>query len=144
MTENFNAQLTVAVATAVQEALLDATRTVEAPMNRYLYMHVAEGESLEALAEQYGSTLEVLQTVNQFDASVEEGDGGRVVVPVNLDELDPPRWVDTYTAILGDTLENIAERNGVPLSLLEFDNPVLAQRGVIPGDTVFIGIEIIF
>lgn len=142
--ENFYLQVTSDVGTAVQSALYNVTRTAEAPNNRYRLMRLGENTSLEAVAEQNGTTLDTLRMVNQFAEDVTEGNGELIIVPLNISELDPPRVMQVYIAQPGDTLVAIAERNGVPLSLLEFDNPVIASRGLIPGDTVFVGIEIIF
>lgn len=132
------------MATAVQRALYNVTRTAEAPLSRFRLMRLDENASLQELADQNGTTLEILRTVNQIAPDVIEGNGGLLIVPLNLKELDPPRVMQVYIAQLGDTLESIADRNGLPLSLLEFDNPVLASRGLIPGDSVFVGTEIIF
>jgi LysM repeat protein len=107
-------------------------------------MRLGENTSLAAVAEQNGTTLELLRMVNQLADDVTDGNGQLIIVPLNIVELDPPRVLQTYIVQPGDTLVAIAERNGLPLSLLESDNPILASRGLIPGDTVFVGTEIIF
>jgi LysM repeat protein len=142
--DSFNLQVTADVATAIQSALYNVTRTVEAPHNRFRVMRLGENTSLAAVAEQNGTTLELLRMVNQLADDVTDGNGQLIIVPLNIVELDPPRVLQTYIVQPGDTLVAIAERNGLPLSLLESDNPILASRGLIPGDTVFVGTEIIF
>jgi LysM repeat protein len=73
---------------------------------------------------------------------VRTGNGEVIVVPSNITEMTPPRQIQVYEAQIGDTLASIAERNTVDLALLQADNPILAQRGLHPGDTVFIGFRI--
>ena len=141
---NYNRQLTVAVGTAIGNALFDVTRTAEVPLNRYRLLRLGDHEDLQAVADKYGTTLDLLRLVNQIDASVTEGNGELIIVPVNVDKLDPPRVFQVYVAREGDTLLSIAQHYDVSASILEYDNPVLADRGVAPGDTVFVGTEIIF
>lgn len=136
----YNVQLTVAVATAIQDAFYDLTRTAEAPGNLYQVVQLGENEDLEQLAERYGTTLTILQIVNGFGSNVVRGNGETIIVPVGLQVLEPLRTISIYRALPGETLATIAERNKIPLTLLEFDNPLLAQRGVVPGDLVFIGL----
>ena len=135
----YNVQVTAAVATAVQAALYDVTRTAEAPNLVFQIVQADQGEDLKALAERYGTTLDVLHIVNKLAADVMTGDGSTLVVPVGMQTLDPARTITVYTAQQGDTLNSIAVKNSVSLDLLKRDNPTLAQRGVVPGDTVFIG-----
>jgi hypothetical protein len=141
--KKFNLQVTVAVATEIQNALMNVTRTVEAPMNRFQVVILGENESLEALALRYGTTLRAIQIANGIDLSVTEGSGNRLIVPVNIAELNPPRIVEIYVAQIGDTLPAIADRRRMSLQQLEQDNPVLVQRGLIPGDLVFVSIELL-
>ncbi|MAS36575.1 MAG: hypothetical protein CL610_21400 [Anaerolineaceae bacterium] len=141
--EHYHLQITAAVATAVQSAVFDVTRTAEAPGNVFRIVRLGQNEDLEALAAQHGTTLEILQVVNSLGADVVTGNGETIVVPVGLQELEPLRTIVVYTAEQGDTLESLADRNRVPLEQLQADNPMLAQRGLRPGDTVFIGLQIL-
>lgn len=136
----YNIQVTAAVATAIQDALYNVTRTAEAPLNPFRLVQLGQNENLEALALNYGTTLEILQIVNGLGPEVVVGNGETIVVPVGIQTLEPLRTFTVYTAQSGDTLRSIAERNSVPLTLLEHDNPLLAQRGVSPGDLVFVGL----
>ncbi len=136
----YHVQLTAAVATAIQDAFYDITRTAEAPGNVYRMITLGQNENLEQLAESYGTTLEILQIVNGFGPEIVQGNGETIIMPLGLRELEPLRTISIYRALPGDTLSSIADRNGVSLALLERDNPVLAQRGVFSGDLVFIGL----
>lgn len=136
----YNRQATAAVETAVANALYAATRTIEAPLPHYRLIQVEAGESLEEVAKRFETSLEIVQMANNLPASVLTGDGGRVIVPQGVRALDPPRYFRLYSAIDGDTLAALAEQNELSLDLLQQDNPVLAQRGLIPGDIVFVAV----
>lgn len=138
--ERYNLQVTSAVSTAVQSAIYDVTRTAEAPENVFQVVRLGANEDLAALAAANGTTLEILQVVNSLGPEVTVGNGETIVVPVGLKVLDPLRAIVPYMAQAGDTLESIAERNLVPLELVEQDNPMLARRGLTPGDTVFVAL----
>ncbi|MBZ0299829.1 MAG: LysM peptidoglycan-binding domain-containing protein [Anaerolineae bacterium] len=135
----YNIKVTAAVATAVQEAVYNVTRTAEAPLNVFRLVQLGQAEKLADVAERYGTTLEIIQIVNSLPPETIEGNGETIVVPVGIQQLDPLRTISVYTAQLGDTLETIAQRKSVTLALLKGDNPALAARGVHAGDLVFIG-----
>lgn len=140
--ELYHRQVTAAVETAIAAALYDATRTAEAPLAQYRLLRPASGESLEALAERYGTTLAVIQMANGLMTDVVTGSDQPIVVPQGVQALEPPRRLTPYTARPGDTLAALAEKNKIPLALLEADNPVLARRGLLPGDVVFIAVPL--
>ena len=140
--ERFHLQVTAAVATSVQETLYSVTRTAEAPGNVFQIIQLGQNENLDQLARRYGTTLEILQIVNGIAPDVTTGNGETVVMPIAIQVLEPVRTITVYKVQQGDTLASIAERYIIPLELLERDNPMLAQRGLIPGDTVFVGLEI--
>jgi LysM repeat protein len=133
-------QATVAVETAIAGALFTATRTAEAPLPQFRLVQPAAGESLTALADRYDTTLEAIQMANGLAADVTSSGDQPVVVPAGEHALIPPRRLTPYTASAGDTLAALAETHKIPLDLLEADNPVLARRGLIPGDVVFIAV----
>ena len=135
----YNLQVTAAVGTAVQAALYDVTRTAEAPGQVFQLVKVDQGEDLKGIAERYSTTLDILRIVNKLAADVTTGDGSTLIIPVGMQILDPARTITAYTAQQGDTLNSISIKNNVSLDLLKRDNPALAQRGVVPGDIVFIG-----
>ena len=138
--ERFNLQVTAGVATAVEEALIDVTRTAEAPQNRFQIITLDNPADLEAIAESYGSTLETLQIVNGLTPDITEGHGETIIMPVGITELEPRRQIRQYLAQPGDTLSELADLNLISLDLLQADNPMLAQRGLRPGDIVFIAL----
>ena len=135
----YNLQVTAAVGTAIQAALYDVTRTAEAPHQVFQIVLLQQNEDLKALAKRYGTTLEILQVVNKLASDVTTGNGETIIVPAGMQVLDPVRTIQVYIAQPGDTLNSIAINNSVSLDLLKRDNPVLTQRTLIPGDTVFIG-----
>jgi LysM repeat protein len=136
--ELYYRQVTAVVQTAIADTLFNATRTVEAPLRQYRYLTVAADETLENLAQRYGTTVELIRQVNGLAAEVETGDGGKLIVPEGIVQLDPKRQLTAYSAVAGDTLDSLAVENNVSLDLLKTDNPVLANRGILPGDIVFI------
>jgi hypothetical protein len=138
----FETQVEAAVATAVENALINVTRTAEAPLNTFQLIQLGQNADLAEVARQAGTTLELLQVINGLGPEVRTGNGEVIVVPSNITEMTPPRQIQVYEAQIGDTLASIAERNTVDLALLQADNPILAQRGLHPGDTVFIGFRI--
>lgn len=138
----YYAQVTAAIDRAIENAVYDATRTVEAPMNRYQLVSLEAGTNLALVAEEYDTTPDLLRIVNGLAEDVSEGNGEMIVVPVGMQHMEPLRLIETYRALPGDTLASIASTRGITPSILEEDNPVLAQRGVRPGDIVFIGLEL--
>lgn len=138
--ELYNRQVTAVVQTAIADAIFSATRTVEAPLRQYRLLTVTSEETLESLAQRYDTSVEAIREVNGLSAEVETGDGGQLVVPEGVIELNPPRRLKVYTARAGDTLDFLALENNVPLDILHIDNPILTERGISPGDIVFIAI----
>lgn len=134
----YNRQMTAAIETAIADALLNATRTAEAPLGRYMLLRIEADESLEAVAARYGTTVEIIRMVNGLAADVENGSGVNLIIPMNVTELDPPRTLRIHRARLNETLASLAQQFDIPLSMLETDNPILSARGIIPGDVVFI------
>jgi LysM repeat protein len=134
----YNLQVTLAIQTAVAGRLFDATRTAEASLPQYRLLRLGEGESLLSIAEQYGTTVEVLRMANQLLTTVDFGSGETIIVPVGMQVLDPPRSFQAYVVVAGDTLNTLATRFDVTIEQLQADNPVLAGRELLPGDTVFI------
>lgn len=134
----YNRAVTAAIETAIGQALNEATRTAEAPLLQYQVVQLGEGENLEQVARRFNTTLEVIQMANGLAPEVVSGNGERIVVPVAVRELDPPRRLRIYTARLGDSLISLSQGNNIPLTLLERDNPPLVNRDLMPGDIIFI------
>ena len=133
-----DAQTTRAIETAIAGRLFEATRTVEVPLPQYRLVTLKEGESLLDVAESHNTTIEVLRMANQLLPTVDFGTGNTIIVPEGVQILQPPRSFTVYTAIADDTLSAIAALNDITIEQMQIDNPVLARRELIPGDTVFI------
>lgn len=139
LSEAYDRQLVMVRETAVANALFAATRTAEAPLRQYRLLRIQD-ESLEAIAERYHTTVLVLRLANAFNSDVHYVDDATLIIPEGVQTLEPPRQFITHQARPGQTLAQLAEDYDLPLSLLETDNPILAQRGLNPGDIVFIAI----
>ncbi len=110
----YNANFTQAVSTAIQDALYDATRTLEADQPHYIVLKVGPNESLLALAQQYDTTIDVLRMANNLLPSVDYGDGTDIIIPRGITQLVPPRrFKKPYIAQKGDELSAIAARNNI-------------------------------
>lgn len=136
--EAYRLQVTAVVQTAVAHALFDATRTAESSQSQYRLVVVGQNEALLDIAERYQTTLDVLRMANGLRSDVEYGNGEQLIVPEGVQFLSPPRRFQLHTVSTGDTLDNLANFYDVPLDLLKQDNPVLATRGLIPGDIVYV------
>jgi hypothetical protein len=130
--------MTIAIETAVANALFGATRTAEAPLPQYRLIRLDDDDTLTDIAARYGTTVEVLRMANGLALEVESGPGAQIIVPEGVQLLDPPRRLEPYEARPGETLESIARRLQLPIDVLTRDNPVLALRQLNPGDIVFI------
>ncbi|MBI5670560.1 MAG: LysM peptidoglycan-binding domain-containing protein [Chloroflexi bacterium] len=138
--EAYRLRVTMEVQTAVAYALYDATRTAESSLSHYRLVRVAPDEALADVAARYNTTLDVVRMANGLLPDVEFGNGEAVIIPEGVQFLNPPRRFQLHTALVGDTLDALSKFYDVPLDLLKQDNPVLASRGLIPGDIVFIPI----
>lgn len=136
--EAYRLRVTMEVETAVANALFDATRTAESSLSHYRLVQAAVGEPLADIASRYHTSLEVLRMANGLLPDVEFGNGEAIIVPEGVQFLDPPRRFQLHTAVPGDTLASLSQFYDVSLELLTRDNAVLASRGLIPGDRVFI------
>jgi LysM repeat protein len=137
-TKLYNLQVTRAIETAIVGRLNDATRTAEAPLPQYRLIMLNKGDALLDVAQKYHTTVEVLRMANRLLPTVDFSTGGKLVVPEGVQVLDPPRWLNPITAQPNDTLSTLAALNNVTLEQLQTDNPVLANRELLPGDIVFI------
>lgn len=136
--EAYTLRVTVEVQLAIERALFDATRTAESSLSQYRLVRILPNEALQDIAAEFNTNVEVLQMANGLRPDVEFGNGEALIVPEGVTFLDPPRRFQIHTATTGDSLETLAKFYGVSLNLLKQDNPVLAGRGILPGDIVFI------
>ncbi len=94
---------------------------------------VKSGDSLSAIARQYGTSVSRLRSDNGLlpDQPLVPGQALEVLQPIS-----------TYTVKPGDTLYSIAAQGGLSvLELLQY-NPVLAQgQPLFPGETLALGLE---
>ena len=128
------------VRTAIRLALNDATRTMEADIPQFRYLVIEEGKPLIDVAAEYNTTIDVIRMANRLLPTVDSGSGVRLIIPQNVQVLSPPRTYRTpvYLANGTETLEQLATQFDVPVEILREDNPILAQRGIIAGDLVFV------
>lgn len=131
--------VTQAVSTAIREALYNATRTLEADQPHYILLKVGPNDALLAVAKQYHTTIDALRMANGLLPEVEFGDGSEIIIPRGVAYLVPPRrFKRPYVAQTGDVLAVLAARNGISTDIIALDNPILARRGLTPGDIVYI------
>lgn len=136
---NYDDLLTQAVSTAIQNALYNATRTMEADQPHYILLTVGTQDSLTSIAQKYDTTIDVIRMANNLLPTVEFGNGTEIIIPRGVTQLVPPRrFKKPYIAQKGDELSAIAARNSISEDILALDNPILAKRGLNPGDIVFI------
>jgi LysM repeat protein len=138
LTNSYNTAVALAIDTAVYSALFDATRTVEAPLPQYRLIRLDPNQTLLEIALRFNTTVEAIRMANGLLPTVDSGNGEELVVPEGVQALSPPRRFEVYRAVDGDTLPRLAARFNIELAILELDNPVLTQRGMIPGDIVFV------
>jgi LysM repeat protein len=134
----YNTRVAISVPTAIANALFDATRTAEADQPHYRLITLGPDDTLDELAQRYHTTADVIRMANRLLPTVNSGSGQTIIVPEGVQRLQPPRTFNTQRAVAGDTLDSLALHYGVDISLLKTDNPILARRGIIPGDIVFI------
>jgi LysM repeat protein len=134
----YNTRVAVAIPTQIAAALFDATRTAEADEPHFHLITLGPDDTLDDLAERYHTTADVIRMANRLLPDVNSGPGKTIIVPEGVQRLEPPRTFNMQRAAAGDTLESIALHFGIDILLLKTDNPILARRGVIPGDIVFI------
>jgi LysM repeat protein len=135
----YNLSVTQGIQTAITDALYNATRTQEADQPHYIVVKVGPNDALVDIANKYDTTIDVLRMANNLLPNVDYGDGTEIIVPRGVIQLDPPRrFKKPYIAIQGDELSAIAARNGISEDIIDQDNPILAKRGLTPGDMVFI------
>ena len=59
--DTYNINLTHAVSTAIQDALFNATRTMEADQPHYILLTVGTQDSLSTIAQKYATTADVIR-----------------------------------------------------------------------------------
>lgn len=87
---------------------------------------VKNGDTLESIANEYGTTVGVLRQINGFADNYVISPGTQIVVPV--ERKQPYQY---YTVKKGDNMYEIAKDNGVDYSLL------LQLNGLDDGDYIY-------
>jgi len=105
--------------------------------NGYATYVVARGDTLRALAARFGTSVEVLASLNAIVNVDRIYEGQRltvpssVVVPTPPPTTPPPAAGGTYTVQAGDTLRKIAARFNVTVSDILTVNPQISNANLI-------------
>ena len=89
------------------------------------------GDTLDSIANMYGTTKEELKKLNSFNLD-NISMGNQIVVPSNNSE-----FLKTYIIMVGDTLYDIARRNNIDI------NTILLLNGLNKDDYLYPGQEIV-
>lgn len=104
--------------------------------NGYSTYIVARGDTLKALANRFGTTMDVLASLNNIKNYNLIYQGQRLTVPNKsttpvTPPPPPPSSGTTYTVQKGDTLRKIADRHGVTVSDILAVNPQIKNANLI-------------
>lgn len=97
----------------------------------YTIYTVRYGDTLDSIANMYGTTKEELKKLNSFNLD-NISMGNQIVVPSNNSE-----FLKTYIIMVGDTLYDIARRNNIDI------NTILLLNGLNKDDYLYPGQEIV-
>lgn len=97
----------------------------------YTIYTVRYGDTLDSIANMYGTTKEELKKLNSFNLD-NISMGNQIVVPSNNGE-----FLKTYIIMVGDTLYDIARRNNIDI------NTILLLNGLNKDDYLYPGQEIV-
>lgn len=112
----------------------------ESGVNMYEIYKIKEGDTIEGIANDYGTTVGVLRQINGFydDSYVKEGN--QIIVPAL--KMQPYSY---YTVKKGDNMYEIAKDNGVDYTLLLQINGLDDGDYIYPNQTIMVpkkGIEL--
>ncbi len=103
--------------------------------NGYATYVVARGDTLKSLAARFGTTMDVLASLNAIYNYNLIYEGQRLIVPngviVTPPPVTPPPSSGTYTVQKGDTLRKIADRIGVTVNDILAVNPQIVNPSLI-------------
>lgn len=103
--------------------------------NGYATYVVAQGDTLKVLAERFGTTMDMLASLNGIYNYNLIFEGQRMTVPngviVTPSPVTPPPSSGTYTIQKGDTLRKIADRIGVTVNDILAVNPQIVNPSLI-------------
>lgn len=97
----------------------------------YTIYTVRYGDTLDSIANMYGTTKDELKKLNSFNLD-NISMGNQIVVPSNNSE-----FLKTYIIMVGDTLYDIARRNNIDI------NTILLLNGLNKDDYLYPGQEIV-
>lgn len=99
-------------------------------------IHVVQyGETLEQIAAAFGVTIEALEQANGFSQYDDVQVGQRLIIPLRTTTTS--LWASSAVPVgLGDTLEAIAARYGLPAEQLAAVNLIVNPRSIYIGQTL--------
>lgn len=99
----------------------------------YEIYKIKEGDTIEGIAQKYGTTVGVLRQINGFYDDDFIKDGNQIIVPVQ--KMQPYLY---YTVKKGDNMYEIAKDNGVDYNLLLQINGLDEGDYIYPNQTIMI------
>lgn len=99
----------------------------------YEIYKIKEGDTIEGIAQKYGTTVGVLRQINGFYDNNFIKDGNQIIVPVQ--KMQPYLY---YTVKKGDNMYEIAKDNGVDYNLLLQINGLDEGDYIYPNQTIMI------
>lgn len=125
---------------AEQETAVVESPIPTAPTSHSLDYTIQRGDMLYTLARKYGSTVDAISGANPGIEPRKLRIGATIVIPRNADSLqlapsnagsEPPANGKVYSVEKGDTLIQIARRNGIKLQALREANQLRSDRILI-------------
>lgn len=102
-----------------------------------MWIHtVVEGDTVQSIAEQYGTTTREVNRLNEIGTQDTLVPGLHLVVP------GPSVGVRPYTIQSGDTLTSISRKAGIPLPRLQRWTGMTANTALMAGQTLYLPQEI--
>ncbi len=109
---------------------------------KYFVHHVAEGDSLAALAATYATTEDDIRRSNPSMGELVAGATLRIPVPETAAERTPERKLrksyDFHTVAKGETLYAISRRYEIPIDVIMEDNPEIDPIRLKPDQRILI------
>ncbi|MBN1430372.1 MAG: LysM peptidoglycan-binding domain-containing protein [Anaerolineae bacterium] len=97
---------------------------------------VQDGDTLESIAESYGTTIQAIQQANALEDPRDIFVGQRLVIPVSITHIAAPSSQPTIMAGLADTLTALAIRYGTTPEQLGQSNRIVNPARLYAGQTI--------